>query len=157
VQLGDDLDEFSHLVTTVYPKSFLYFKDYIFTMFRYRIRMFFEADELLTLQHNLGAMQMDIRLQYEEAFGPVTPWASDSSLKQSTLAAWVDLPYILTQTFYDGHMLTEVHLGSHDFYMLADGLVRNALLNYGIAESRDNPFSPSAEEFRSRRTPRHSS
>lgn len=39
-RLGDDLDEFSHLVTTVYPKSFLHFKDYIFTMFRYRIRMF---------------------------------------------------------------------------------------------------------------------
>src|ERR1700677_5045577 len=29
-RLGDDLDEFSHLVTVVHPKSFLYFKDYIF-------------------------------------------------------------------------------------------------------------------------------
>jgi len=85
VQLGDDLDEFSHLVTTVYPKSFLYFKDYIFTMFVIEFGCFLKADELLTLQHNLGAMQMDIRLQYEEALDPVTPWASDSSWKQSTL------------------------------------------------------------------------
>jgi len=39
-RLGDDLDEFTNLVTEVYPKPFIYFEDYIFIMFSYRMQMF---------------------------------------------------------------------------------------------------------------------
>jgi len=120
-RLGDDLDEFTNLVTEVYLKSFLYFEDYMFMIFSYRMQMFLKP---LSYQHfatTSGQCRWiyvyNMRRLWTCRTMGIQQWS-----KQSTLAAGVDLLYLSIQTFCDGHMLTEVHLELHDSYMLVDGL-----------------------------------
>jgi hypothetical protein len=66
-RLGDDLDEFANLVIKVsHPLCVIPgFKNSLYLTFMKNSNVF-ENAELSTLRHNLGIMQIDIRLQYEE-------------------------------------------------------------------------------------------
>ena len=91
-------------------------------------------------------MQMDIRLQYEEALdqshhGHPTVVETVHTGRVGRPSIYID-PDFLRWAY--AHRSTS---GIARFLHVGRRTVRNALLNYGIAESRDNPFSPSAEEL----------
>ena len=89
---------------------------------------------------------MDIRLQYEEALdqshhGHPTVVKTVHTGRVGWPPIYID-PEFLRWAY--AHWSTS---GIARFLHVGRRTVWNALLNYGIAESRDNPFSPSAEEL----------
>jgi hypothetical protein len=105
----------------------------------------FEAAELSTLRHNLGIMQMDIRLQYEEAldqshYGCPTVVERIHSGLRGRPRVHID-PDFLRWAY--AHRSTS---GIARFLHVGRRTVRNALLEYGIAEPQDNPFDPTIED-----------
>ena len=90
-------------------------------------------------------MQMDIRLQYEEALDlshhghPIVVETVHTG-RRGRPPIFID-PDFLRWAY--AHRSTS---GIARFLHVGRRTVRNALVNYGIAESQDNPFSPSAEE-----------
>jgi hypothetical protein len=105
----------------------------------------FEAAELSTLRHNLSVMQLDIRLQYEEAldqshYGRPTVVERIHTGRCGRPRVHID-PDFLRWAY--AHRSTS---GIARFLHVGRRTVRNALLDYGIAETQDNPFNPTIED-----------
>ena len=105
----------------------------------------FEDAELSTLCHNLGIMQIDIRLQYEEVldhshYGRPTVVQRIHTGLHGRPRVHIDPEFL--QWAY-AHRSTS---GIACFLHVGRQTVRNALLEYGIAEPQDNPFNPTIED-----------
>lgn len=106
---------------------------------RFQNTRIFEETELSTLRINLGMMQMDVRLQYEQTLdqshhGHPTVVQTINTGRRGRPAIHID-PGFLRWAY--AHRTTS---GIAQFLNVGRRTVRNALLEFGIAEPQDNPF-----------------
>jgi len=102
----------------------------------------FGPEELHTLcAQNLSCMQTDIRLQYQDKLRRISS-RTTGTCSNNTDRGIEAAPHIVIdpEFSFDGLTAIEVSRESADFLMFNRDTVRNALLDYGIAEPHQNPF-----------------
>jgi hypothetical protein len=137
-RLGDNLDEFANLVVQVSLVLYPQISRIICEIF-FQNAEIFDVAELSTLRQNLRIMQMDIRLQYEEVLdqshhGHPTVVEMIHTGHRGRPRVRIDPEFL--QWAY-AHRSTS---GIARFLHVGRRTVRNALLDYGIAEPQDSPF-----------------
>lgn len=137
-RLGDELDVFIALVIEVCHILNIRYFAYKLNNWRQNANIF-QAEELNTIRTSISIMQHDVRLQYQETLdlshhGRPTIVQTVRTGRRGRPRVFID-PDFLRWAY--SHRSTS---GISHFLNLNRDTVRNALLDYGIAEPQSNPF-----------------